>query len=253
MSTKIQCLPEPRDDREPFATDNGRDFMHRLGSKSDEQSRLAEERRWPRTIRREIVFVVQIQRAAAVAILLRLGGVIIKKNDHGDAADTQVIELELFGVPVLMPHEKIARLVTQKLWLLAVSQRLAEMLFERGFQGQQTLVNLRDGAVGRMKARGLAHRFVNRFVRTADVYRRACRRRRTRFVDQIAARLRVQKIPGGEDVIPGCGGLEHLLFVFENDSIGKDATIKTGAQQTFNGVLRRLDDRLAHAIERRVQ
>src|ERR1043165_5280936 len=124
--------PEPRDDREPFATDYRRDFMHRLGGESDEQAGLTKQRRWPRTIRREVVLVVQVERAAAVAILLPLGRVIVKENDHGDAADTQMVKLELFGVAVLMPHEKIARFITQKLRLFAVRQRLSEMLFERG-------------------------------------------------------------------------------------------------------------------------
>ena len=41
--------------------------------------------------------------------------------------------------------------------------------------------------------------------------------------------------------------------LFENNSIFEDATIKTRVEQARDRVSGRFDDRLAHAIERRIQ
>ena len=113
---------EPGDDGEALTTQHRRDFVKCVGRERDKQARLTEQRRRSRTTWRSVVVLVQVQRASAVAILLWLRRIIIEKHDQRDATNTQMIELELVGVAVLMPHEEIAWFVTQKLWLLAVGQ-----------------------------------------------------------------------------------------------------------------------------------
>ena len=63
--------------------------------------------------------------------------------------------------------------------------------------------------VGRMKTRGLANRLVNHLIGAFDVNGRARRRRRVRFFDQIATRLRVEKVPLREQIKIFCRQFDH--------------------------------------------
>src|ERR1044071_6313447 len=142
--------------------------------------------------------------------------------------------------------------------------------------------------ISRMNARGLANCFVNQSLGALNI--NGCLRgwRFRQLGPQPRARLCVQKIPEQEQVEMGCRSwLGHFelytvsttcdsgwvrssaaparlrthplsqvgltLSKFENDSILEGATIKARVEQTRDRVGGRFDDRLAHAIERRVE
>ena len=127
---KNHASPEPRNNREPFATRHRRDLVHCLGRERDQQTLFTENRNWIGSTGWHVVFVVKVQRAAAVAVLLWLNGVVVQKHDHRDAADAQVIEFEHVRIAILVANEEVSRFITEKLGLLAVSQRLSEVRFD---------------------------------------------------------------------------------------------------------------------------
>lgn len=112
------CLSEPADDREPFATRDWQDLVKSVGLEGDQQARFTLQRKCRRR-------VVKIQRAA--------GEGVIQKHDDRYPPDSQVIEVELMCVAVLVTNEEVAFFITQKLGPLAVSQTRTKVVLKRRF------------------------------------------------------------------------------------------------------------------------
>ena len=109
-------LPEPTDDREAFATRDRQNFMKRICLEGNEQAGFAHQRK-----RRRLI--VKIQRAA--------GERIIQKYDERNPPDSQVIEIELMRVAVLVTNKEVAFFITQKLGTLALCQTRTKVVFQR--------------------------------------------------------------------------------------------------------------------------
>ena len=109
------ALSEPTDNRETCATRYRQDFVERFGSERDQQPGFAVQ---GKTVL--VLGVVKIQRTAPEAFWLWLEGVVIEENDDRYSSYSQVIEVELMSVPVLVANKKVAVLITQKLRPLAI-------------------------------------------------------------------------------------------------------------------------------------
>jgi hypothetical protein len=165
------ALSEPTDDRETFATHNREDFVKRLGSERDQHPSFAMQSKTVWT-----VGFGKVQRTATKAFRLWFTGEVIQKDDDRYSSYSQVIEVELMGVAILVANEKVTVLITQKLRPLTIVQSQMKVLFQGCFLLQQALVNSSKCFSGRMEAGGFADCFVNQAVRAFDVDWRLRRR-----------------------------------------------------------------------------
>jgi len=113
--------PEPTDKGETFATRDRQNFMKNVRLERDEQSGLTHQRECRRLI-------VKGERAT--------GERVIQKHDDRYAPDSQMIEVALMRVAVLVTNEEVAYFITQKLRRLAVCQSRGEVVFEGWFLTQ---------------------------------------------------------------------------------------------------------------------
>ena len=114
---RVFCgLPEPTDDREALAARDRQDLVKRVGLECDQQSGFTHQRKRRRRI-------IKGQRAA--------GEGVVQKRDDRYPPDSQVIEVELMCVAVLVTNEEVALFITQKLGLLATCQTRTEVVLQR--------------------------------------------------------------------------------------------------------------------------
>ena len=109
-------------DRDAIARSDRRDFVPQVRGKRDEQPRLRVERKSELTPSRLVDQPVEPKSAAGI--------VVVQENDDRDPPHSQVIEIELFRVAVLVANEKVAFLITQKLRRLAVREAQVKMRLE---------------------------------------------------------------------------------------------------------------------------
>src|SRR5829696_3056794 len=121
------ALVEPTDDGEAFAAGDGRDLVHGVGAEGDQQAGLPRYGEDERPSPRLFVRAVDEQLAPAVCLLGRPGRAPVQKYDHRDLTNLQVVELDLFGVTVLMPDEEVPFPVAQELRRLAARQAQTEV------------------------------------------------------------------------------------------------------------------------------
>src|SRR5215208_643895 len=98
---------EPTDDGEAFAAGDGRDFVDGVRAEGDQQARLARYGEDERPRSRLFVRAVDEQLAPAERLLRGLGRAPVQEHDYGDLTHPQVVEFDLLGVAVLMPHEEV--------------------------------------------------------------------------------------------------------------------------------------------------